>query len=221
MHYHGHRQRLREKLKKNPSDLPDYEILELLLGYVLTRRDTKPLAKALLDKFQTMRGMLDAKPAELDGLNDVGPGILNYWLLLREIIARYAESPLRQREILATPEEVAQMAMRRLAGNPREEIWLAFVDTHNHLIVWEQSQRGSIDGAMFYPRDILERALLLKASGFIIVHNHPGGTARPSGADLQMTEQMRRAAQSMSIRFLDHLIVTDSAYCSIIKDGFL
>lgn len=220
-HYHGHRERLRERLSKTPDKLHDYEILELLLGKVLSRQDTKPLAKELLARFQSMRGVLDAKPAELKAVPGFGPALESFWLLLRELLARYAESPLRLRESLSSPEAVAQAARSRLAGREHEETWIAYVDTQNRLIAWEQNSKGSVDNATIFPRDIMERAILLKASGFILVHNHPGGSTRPSGADLHITEHLKRSAQTLGLRFLDHLIVTDEGYASVMSEGFL
>lgn len=220
-HYHGHRQRLREKLAHDSRSLPDYEIFELLLGQVLTRKDTKPLAKALLQRFTSFKGVLDARPEELRSIAGFGTALEQYWILLRELLARYAESPMREREELATPEAVAHAARSRLAGCPREEVWVAYVDTRNRLLSWEMGSKGSVDKSTMYPRDILERALLLKASGIIVVHNHPGGSAEASGADLQLTEHLRRSAQTVGVRLLDHVVVTDDACYSIATDRLL
>lgn len=220
-HYHGHRERLRERLDKTPDKLHDYEVLELLLGKVLLRQDTKPLAKELLSRFQSVKGVLDAKPAELRAVPGFGPLLENFWRLLRELMARYAESPMRQREFLSSPNAVAAMAKSRLAGHEHEETWIAYVDTQNRLLSWEQNSKGTVDNAAIFPRDILERAILLKASGFILVHNHPGGSVKPSGADLQVTEHIRRSAKTLGLRLLDHIIVTDEEYFSILNDGFL
>lgn len=220
-HCHGHRGRLRERLGNTPDKLPDYEILELLLGKVLTRKDTKPLAKELLLRFQSIRGVLDAKPAELQSMPGFGPALESFWQLLRELMARYAESPARQGDLLISPGAVADMARIRLAGHAHEETWIAYVDTQNRLISWEQNSKGSIGHSSVYPRDIMERAILLKASGFILVHNHPGGNVKPSGADLQITDHIKRSAQALGLRFLDHIIVTDAEHFSVLNDGFL
>jgi DNA repair protein RadC len=220
-HYHGHRERLRERLDESPDKLHDYEVLEILLGKVLLRQDTKPLAKELLSRFQSIRGVLDAKPAELRAVPGFGPSLESFWRLLRELMARYAESSVRKREILSSPDAVAAMARSRLAGHEREEIWIAYVDAQNRLLAWEQNSKGTVDNSAIFPRDILERALLLKASGFILVHNHPGGGIHPSGADLQVTEQLKHSSQTLGLRFLDHIIVTDAEQHSIMQDGFL
>ena len=111
-HYAGHRARLRERLLKDSTALADYEILELLLGYALLRRDTKPLAKELLSRFGSIRGVLDALPAEIQQVDGVGEGVAALRLLLREMMARYAEAPMRERKVLCTPRDVAQMVIR-------------------------------------------------------------------------------------------------------------
>lgn len=214
----GHRKRLKEKLLKYPEAMPDYEILELVLGLALLRSDTKPLAKNLLDRFQTISGVLDAKPEELLSVVGFGPGLVTLWGLLRELMSRYVEGPLRSHQTLCTPESVADLARVRLAGHAKESVWVAFVDTKNRLISWEQIQRGTIDQAPIYPRDILERALILKASGFFLVHNHPGGGLFPSPGDIQVTQHIQRACSLVGLRFIDHLIVADSGAFSLFNE---
>lgn len=211
----GHRSRLRERLAQNPHDLADYEILELLLGYALLRRDTKPLARDLLNRFGGMRGALDARPDELCSVPGFGPGLLSLWLLLRETLARYAQAPLRERQALASPAAVASMARARLAGCPHEEAWLALLDSQNHLISWQKVREGGISCVQIEPRDILAPALASSASGIILVHNHPGGNAQPSRSDMQLTGELQDLAPRMGLRFLDHVIITDGGCYSM------
>jgi len=217
----GHRQRLRARLADDPARLADYEVLELLLCAVIPRRDTKPLAKELLRRFGSIKGVLEARPGELEDIHGFGQGLHSLWLLLREIMARHAESPARNREIAASPEVVAEIARRRLAGMPHEEIWLAFVDTQNRLLAWERGSKGSLETAPLHPRDVMERALRLKAAGLIVVHNHPGGNPKPSGADIDLTRRLKAAADALGIRLLDHVVVTDDGSCSMMRDGLL
>lgn len=220
-HYHGHRQRLRERFADAPEKLPDYEILELLLGYVLLRCDTKPIAKAMLDRCGSLRGILEARKEEYLDIPGVGDGTANLFELLREFIARYIETPVRTRQLLCSPASVAAMARERLGRLSHEEVWLAYVDNSDRLICWEKASKGSVDSAFIHPRDVVERALALKATGFIIVHNHPGGDPRPSGVDLQLTEHLRIAARTVRIRLVDHLVVTDTDCYSLLNDGLL
>ena len=220
-HTQGHRQRLRARMLENPSALADYEVLELLLGHVLLRQDTKPLAKQLLGHFDSLRGVLDARPAELAAVPGFGPSLAAFWSLLREMMARYTESPVRQRLVLSSPQAVALMARQRLGSSPHEEIWIAYLDSQNRLLSWERAATGTPETAPLYPRNVMERALALKATGIIVVHNHPGGNPKPSGSDITLTDNMKAAARTLGVRFLDHVIVTDDACYSIVQDGII
>lgn len=217
----GHKARLRERFAKEPLAIPDYEILEMLLGYVLIRKDTKPLAKDLLAHFGSLRGVLDARAEELAQISGFGPSLALYIRLLRELLARYAAAPALQRERLTDPLTVARMARARLASSPHEECWLALLDSQNRLLAWERLRTGGISSVQIAPRDVLEVALRYKASAIILVHNHPGGDARPSVPDLDMTHALRAVSDGLSIRFLDHVIVTENSCYSLARGDIL
>ncbi|HCR12071.1 MAG TPA: DNA repair protein RadC [Solidesulfovibrio sp.] len=220
-HYLGHRRRLKDRLMENPRALADYEILELLLGYVNVRRDNKPLAKELLRRFGSVRGVLLAREEELRGVPGIGPGALEFVTLWREAWARFHEQPLRERALLNSPDIVAEMARARIGANEREEFWMALVDTKNRLIGWEQVSQGTIDQAVIYPREILSVAIRHKASGVILVHNHPAGDPRPSSDDVAFTRRIVSAARELDVRVLDHLVVTAGGYFSFQAEGML
>lgn len=218
-HYLGHRKRLKEKLNADPTTLSDYEILELLLGLVLTRVDTKPLAKELLHRFETFRSVLDAPYSELLQTPGFGEALKTFWILIRECKARYVESPMRQRRILTSPELVATMALQRFAGLEHEELWIALVDSQNRLITWLRILKGSLESIAVTPRSILAPAYEYNASGVFMVHNHPGGSLSPSQSDIEMTAQIHSAASLMEIRLVDHFIVADGKALSMRKEG--
>ena len=220
-HAHGHRKRLRERLAAASHALADYELLELLLGHVLARQDTKPLAKELLARFGSLRGVLDARAQELAAVPGFGPALEAYWRLLRELLARYAEAPARRRTELTSPRAVARMARWRLAASEHEEFWVAYLDAQNHLIAWEMASKGSVDTVPLHPRDVMARALALKASSLILVHNHPGGDPKPSRADIDLTGAIRSAGKTLGIRLTDHVIVTDDACYSLTESGII
>jgi DNA repair protein RadC len=213
----GHRARLRAKLEHDAPALADHEVLELFLGYGLTRRDTRPLAEELLRRFKNVRGVLDARPDELLHVPGFGASLMSLWRVLRELLARHAASPIRKREELATPQAVAAMARARLAGCPHEECWLALVNGKNGLIAWERLRRGGVDAVAVRPRDVLEVALARKANGIILVHNHPGGSPEPSKDDAALTGELSQLAPRMNLRFLDHVIVTEGDCYSMIQ----
>ncbi|MCL2122909.1 MAG: JAB domain-containing protein, partial [Desulfovibrionaceae bacterium] len=141
--------------------------------------------------------------------------------LLRELMTRYEEAPVRRREILCTPDAVARMARARLAGCPHEEMWIALTDHGNRLIAWERLRQGTVGHVPLIPRDVLEIALLHKASNIILVHNHPGGNAHPSEPDLSLTRELARLAPSLGIALIDHVVVTEDACYSLERDKLL
>lgn len=220
-HYQGHRKRLRERLQRNSRELADYEVLELLLGYVLTRQDTKPLAKELLDRFGTLVDVFAARPEELRAIKGFGPALETFWVLWKETWARLHETPTGKRCELDTPQAVAQMAIARLGGASKEEFWTALVDNKNRLLAWEQVSQGTVDRAAVYIREVLSLALSYEASGMILVHNHPGGDLDPSREDLELTKRVSVASNTLGIRLLDHLIVAGSAFMSFQAEGLL
>lgn len=220
-HYHGHRKRLKERLAENPRGLAEYEVLELLLSYANPRRDNKPLAKALLERFGSLRGVFSARAAELTAVDGFGQGYAQFWMLWREFWARINEDPVRKRAVLSSPDVVARMAMARLGSLEDEEFWLALVDNKNRLIGWEQVSKGTVDQTAVYPREVLALALLRKASGVILVHNHPGNDPKPSRQDVELTKRIITAAREVDLRVLDHLVVTEKSYFSFQSEGML
>jgi len=206
---------------EDPRSLADYEVLELLLGYVNVRRDNKPLAKELLARFGSLRGTLTARMGELQGIPGFGPGLEEFLTLWREAWARFHEQPVRDRAVLNSPEIVAEMARARIGNRAREEFWMALVDTKNRLIGWEQVSKGTVDQAAVYPREVLSVALRHKASGMILVHNHPGADPRPSVQDVDFTRRIKNAAREIDVRVLDHLVVTENRFFSFQSEGIL
>ena len=212
-HQTGHRQRLRARFEKDQSGLSDYELLEMLLGHVLLRQDTKPLAKDLLARFKSLRSVMDASMAELREVKGFGPALGTFWLLLREIKARCAESWVEKGDPV-TSWAVAEMARQRLAGVPHEELWGLYVDNQNRAISWRKLSEGLGGRVFVHNAIVLAPALELKATGIILVHNHPGGAPQPSQADIDMTNILLQAAKMVDVRLVDHIIVTEDDYAS-------
>ncbi len=201
--------------------LPDYEVLELLLGYGLPRRDTKKLAKDLLAEFKTVEGVLGARDAALLNITGFGPGLLTFWKVLREIWARKLASDIAPREQINSPSKVAALAAARLGPLASEEFWVILVDNKNRFLAFEQVSRGTVDQTPVYPREVLARAFTHQASGMMLVHNHPGGDPTPSSQDMDLTRRISQVATDVGIRVLDHLVVAESRYFSFQEQGLL
>ena len=220
-HYHGHRQRLRERFLAGPASLADYELLELLLTYALPRRDTKPIAKAMLARLGSMADVLAAQPEDLRRVEGLGQGTELFWKLLQECRARADQQPPKARISLSHPSVVANMAMSRLGLLKVEEFWVALVDAKLRLISWEQVSKGTVGHAPVYVREVLKLGLERQAHGIFLVHNHPGGDPRPSREDVAITQELIQGAQAVGLRVLDHLIVTQNDYSSLQQEGLL
>lgn len=217
----GHRERLRARLGAAPATIQDYEILELLLGLALRRKDTKPLAKNLLQRFGSLRGCFDATLEELLQVQGFGASLANLWILLKEFMARYSAAPLLERKQIANSDTITEMANARLGHLSHEESWLALLNTRNMLIGWEKISEGSIDFVHLEPRAIFQHALSRKASAMILVHNHPGGDPRPSVTDMKLTRDLWELAPQLGLRFLDHVIVAAGRSFSFEKEKLL
>lgn len=220
-HYTGHRQRLKARLIDNSRGLADYEILELVLTLTLPRRDTKPLAKELIKKFGSLKEAVMARPDQIRTVKGMGEATRAQWALIQELYARLGEAPARRGASVTDPEEVAKAAMARLGHKGTEEFWVVFMDTKNRIISWEQVSRGTTNATALFPREVAALALRLEATNIILVHNHPGGSAQPSGEDTRLTAMVAEACKSLDITVHDHIIVTDHDYYSFNQAGRL
>ncbi|MFW5730603.1 MAG: RadC family protein [Desulfonatronovibrionaceae bacterium] len=220
-HYIGHRKRLKQKIDKDPSHLHDYELLELVLGYAQPRRDTKPLAKELLSRYQTFKGILAARPEELEKIDGIGQGIITFFKVWREFWSRTQQSGLITGSVLNTPEKVVDLARSRLTFLDIEQFWVILMDNKNRLLGFEQMSTGTVDQAPVFPREIITRVLEKRASGLILVHNHPGGDPQPSLQDRELTSKIKKISREMGIRLLDHIIIADETHFSFQENGYI
>ncbi|MDO9431769.1 MAG: DNA repair protein RadC [Phenylobacterium sp.] len=206
-HYHGHRDRLRERAAGALANLPDYELLELHLFRSISRGDVKPLAKALIARFGSLAGTLAASPAELKSVAGVGEAVALDLKLLHEITLRIGRQALAKRTVITSWSQLLDYVKIALAHEPREQFRVIFLDKKNQLIADEIMNHGTVDHAPVYPREVMRRALELSASAVILVHNHPSGDPTPSNADIEMTRQVVEAGRSLRIAIHDHLVV--------------
>lgn len=217
-HYLGHRKRLKKRLVDNSMSLEDYEVLELLLGYALPRKDTKPLAKKILNEFGTLRAALAADKSDLEKIAGIGEGISTFWVLWQEFWSRTEQSNLKKKVVLDSPQKVAKLARSRINFLRTEEFWVILVDNKNRLIDFERISQGIVDQAVVYPRVIISRALAREASGIILTHNHPGGDPQPSKQDIELTRRVKKIAGELNLRILDHIIIAEDRHFSF-QDG--
>ena len=215
-HYHGHRQRLRERfLTAGPAALADYELLELLLFPALPRADVKPLAKTLLERFGGFAGVINAEIADLRRVPGLGETSAIAIKAIQAAIQRVLRAQVIERPVLSSWQGVLDYCHAAMAHGRIEEFRLLFLDRKNALIADEVQQKGTVDHTPVYPREVVKRALDLGASAIIMVHNHPSGDPTPSKADIEMTREVAKAARTLGIEVHDHLIIGRSGQTSL------
>ena len=221
-HFLGHRQRLRERFRRaGAAALDDYELVELLLYAAIPRRDVKPLAKALCERFGGYAGALSASRGELariDGLGDVAIDLL---LSVREAAVRLAREDAMAAPVLSGWQKVLDYVRADMARRPTEHFRLLFLDKRNRLIHDEVHQAGTVDHAPVYPREVAKRCLELGATAVILVHNHPSGDPSPSRADIDITRDIAKALAAIGVAVHDHLVVGRRGHASFKGMGLL
>ncbi len=221
-HYHGHRERLRQRLlEQGPSSLSDYEVIEFLLFGAKTRGDVKPLAKALIAQFGSLAAVLSASPMELKKVTGMGDASVAVLAIIREAATRLARADILDQPVISSWSQVVDYCRTVMGRAAIEEFRVLFLDRKNRLIADEQQQRGTVDHTPVYPREVVKRALELSASALILVHNHPSGDPTPSAGDIAMTREIRETASRMGIELHDHLIVTRTSETSFRSAGLL
>lgn len=214
-HVHGHRERLRTRYRENgDAALADYEILELLLFRLIPRRDTKPIAKALIDRFQTLGGVMGAPIALLQEVNGIGEAVALDLKLMASVAQRMLKSEIRGKKVLASWSSVIDYCHSAMAYETREQFRILFLDKRNTLIADEVQGRGTVDHTPVYPREVVKRALELSATAIILVHNHPSGDPTPSRADIDMTKTIVDTAKPLGIVVHDHIIIGKDGHAS-------
>ena len=221
-HYLGHRRRLRERLAKGGADaLPDYELLELLLFLALPRGDVKPLAKRLMERFKSLAATLAAEPQELAEVEGVGEATIHALKLVQAAGIRLGREEVMARPVIGNWRQLLAYCRAAMAHSKVEQFRLLFLDRKNALIADEVQQRGTVDHTPVYPPEVVKRALELNASALIMVHNHPSGDPTPSKADIEMTREVREAAERLGITLHDHVIISTSGHNSFKSLGLL
>jgi DNA repair protein RadC len=221
-HYLDHRKRLREKfLKAGDSALADYELLELVLFAAIPRRDVKPLAKFLIDKFGGFANVVAAPPERLKEIPGVGDSVVAVLKTVEAAARRLAQGQVLNRAVLSSWDALLDYCAIAMGRNATEEFRVLFLDRKNALIADEVHQKGTVDHTPVYPREVVKRALELGASAIILVHNHPSGDPTPSKADIAMTREIQNAAKALRIELHDHLVIGHGRHVSFRAEGLL
>lgn len=223
-HYHGHRERLRVRFRKSGfAGFAQHEVVELLLTLAIPRSDVKQQAKALLKRFGSLREILDAPPTELRSVEGIGEVAAISLKVIREAATLYLQESSREVEILRDPERLSDFWRMQIGHLKHEVFAVAYLDSAYRLLRdgVETLQEGTVDRAAVYPRRVVEAALKREAAALVLAHNHPNGNVEPSEQDKVVTRAIVLAAETISLRVVDHLIVSASESFSFRKAGLL
>lgn len=218
----GHRARLRKRLLEGGDDaLADYEVLEFLLMSARPRIDTKPIAKALLKRFGSLAGVLNADPkalADQAGMGDSSAAALKVVALAARRLARQR---VRDRPVLGSWQALLDYLTIDMAHLTIERVRVLYLNAQNRLVQDDHVGDGSIDEAAIHPREVIRRGLDLGATALILVHNHPSGSPEPSRADIQITRQIAEAGRLLGITVHDHVIIGAEGHVSLRAKGLI
>ncbi len=221
-HFHGHRERLRQRLiSGDETALADYELLELLLCAFIPRRDVKPIAKDLINRFGGVSAVLAAPVKRLVEVNGIGETAAAYIRATHMLNQRAAREDIAARPVISSWSALTAYVRLVLQHETEEQFRVLFLDRKNQLIADERQSQGTVDHAPVYPRELARRALELSASALILVHNHPSGDPTPSQADVSVTREIMDALDSLDIKVHDHLIAARSGVSSLRSLGLI
>ncbi|SFG33028.1 DNA repair protein RadC [Novosphingobium sp. CF614] len=218
----GHRKRLRQRLiEGGPDALADHEVIELLLAQAVARRDMKPLARSLLQRFGSLAGVLQADPRTLAMHPGMGEATSAALQLVRVAATRMARQQVREMPVIASWQALIDYLTIDMAHLTVERVRILYLNARNLLILDDLAGEGSIDEAAIHPREVIRRALDIGATALILVHNHPSGSPQPSRADIEITNRIAEAGRLLGITVYDHVIIGREGHVSLKAKGLI
>ncbi len=221
-HRSGHRARLRQRILTGQGNaLHDHELVEYLLALAIPRRDTKPLAKQLIDEFGGLPGLLVADADALGNLPGMGETSVAALKIVQLAALRLISAPVREQPILASWQALLDYLRADMAHLAHERVRVLHLDSKNRLIRDELVSEGSIDQAAIYTREVIKRALALGSAAIILVHNHPSGDSTPSRQDIAITRDICAAGATLGIAVHDHIVIGRDGHTSFRSKGLI
>lgn len=220
----GHRKRMTEKLMNSDlgaGTLYSYELLEMLLFFVKKREDTKPLAKQLISKFRSLKGVFSSPQGALLDVCGIGPQTVILFRLMHEICIRIRLEDLMEDQRISSVVDVVDYCSLCMSHLSHEQIRMLCLNKRNFLISDIILQEGSLDAVSVDIRTLIYKAIGCGSNSIILVHNHPSGSELPSDDDIKMTLKLKDVASSLGIKLFDHLIITKRKYFSMKSAGII
>ena len=218
----GHRQRLRQRFIEDGLDhFQDHEVLELLLFYCLPRKNTNDLAHRIMEEYKSLANLFESDARDISRRCGVSENTAVFLSIIAPVVRRYSLEKSKEKAVLTSSAGAGEYAVSLFIGKQYENFYVICLDAQNRVNYADCVHKGTIDEAPVYPRLILESALKHHANSVILAHNHPGGTLRPSVADIDVTKKIVAALTPISIQVVDHIIVGGDKYFSYAESDLL
>ena len=225
----GHRERIKEKFLKNGIDgFAEYEILELLLTYCIPRKDTKPIAKELLNKFKSLDNVFKADLDKLSAIDGLGKNSVAFLKLIGDLPSIIYKDELKNKKLvdketlkISNKDILLKYLRNKIGYEEIEKFYVLYLSSSNEVIEFEENSVGTLDRSSVYPREIYKKIINLNAKSVILAHNHPSDNITPSKCDIELTNEMAKGLKNFGALLIEHIIITKNSYFSFLEEGLI
>ena len=225
----GHRERIKEKFLKNGIDgFAEYEILELLLTYCIPRKDTKPIAKELLNKFKSLDNVFKASFDKLSAIDGLGKNTIAFLKLMGDLPSIIYKDELKNKKLvdketlkILNKDILLKYLRNKIGYEEIEKFYVLYLSSSNEVIKFEENSVGTLDRSSVYPREIYKKVINLNAKSLILVHNHPSDNITPSKSDIELTNEIAKGLKNFGALLIEHIIITKNSYFSFLEEGLI
>ena len=225
----GHRERIREKFFNNGIDgFAEYEILELLLTYCIPRKDTKPIAKELLNKFKSLDNVFKASFDKLSAIDGLGKNTIAFLKLMGDLPSIIYKDELKNKKLvdketlkILNKDILLKYLRNKIGYEEIEKFYVLYLSSSNEVIKFEENSVGTLDRSSVYPREIYKKVINLNAKSLILVHNHPSDNITPSKSDIELTNEIAKGLKNFGALLIEHIIITKNSYFSFLEEGLI
>ena len=225
----GHRERIKEKFLKNGIDgFAEYEILELLLTYCIPRKDTKPIAKELLNKFKSLDNIFKADFDKLFAIDGLGKNSIAFLKLIGDLPSIIYKDELKNKKLvdketlkISNKDILLKYLRNKIGYEEIEKFYVLYLSSSNEVIEFEENSVGTLDRSSVYPREIYKKIINLNAKSIILAHNHPSDNITPSKCDIELTNEIAKGLKNFGALLIEHIIITKNSYFSFLEEGLI
>ena len=225
----GHRERIKEKFLKNGIDgFAEYEILELLLTYCIPRKDTKPIAKELLNKFKSLDNVFKADFDKLSAIDGLGKNSIAFLKLIGDLPSIIYKDELKNKKLvdketlkISNKDILLKYLRNKIGYEEIEKFYVIYLSSSNEVIEFEENSAGTLDRSSVYPREIYKKIINLNAKSVILAHNHPSDNITPSKCDIELTNEIAKGLKNFGALLIEHIIITKNSYFSFLEEGLI